>query len=312
MIFNQLFNHKKGQIMKKLFTISLGLILLLWVSNASAYTLLTDFTIDFTAIDADFSTHNNVNYFSYDATLTPNTFIKQYLGADNQVSNGDYFEESGFMTLGTVTPGDLLNPIDLVDDDGSLFGIGTATPYAVNIWYDGLSGTISEYDDKGTPTTDDDTWKYTFDSGVGTVGWYLDDDYDPTNGHKGALLTGHVVPVSSGTADSFLSGLGVSSNWDVTAMVDTLIPNFLLDENGNDLLTTLVANDYLLTITTGDTTITETKDPQFDPTRNEFFIEFTGRTGDNTQLGVVPEPTTALLFGIGLLGLANISRKRIS
>lgn len=295
--------------MKKLITLSLGFILLLWIPNVSAYQLLTDFTMDFKVIDNDFSTHDDVNFISYDAKQNVNTFIKQYLGNDNQVSNGDYFEESGYMTLGSLSPEDINNPLDLTDDDGSYDGTGNSTNYAINLWYDDLSGTISEYDDKGTITTDDDTWKYTFTAGEGSLGWYLDDDFDPTNGHLGALLTGSVVPESSGTADSFLSGAGISSNWDVTAEVDTLVDDFLFDKDGNDLLTKLVNNDYLITITTGDTTISEKNGPFIDASRQEAYIEFNGRTGDNTQLGVVPEPTTILLFGIGLLGLAGVSRK---
>ncbi len=303
--------------MKKTFLVYTAVCLLLLAGHANAYQLLTDFTVNFKAIDANFSTHTNINFFSYDATTALNTEIIQYLGIDNKVGNGDTFTESGFMTLGSVSPSSITNPIDTFDDDGSLEG-GGAKPYVINLWYQGLTGTISNYNNNGTLLdTADDSWDYVFDNGVGSIGWYLDDDFDPTNGVVGsALLTGHVVPVSSGTADGFLSGLGTSSNWDVTAEVDSLMAGLLLDKDGNDLLTKLVNDDYLITITTGDTTINTlisqdaSGNPLFDTNKNEAYLIFKGFTGDNTHLGVVPEPATMLLFGIGLLGLAGITRRK--
>nr|WP_320114313.1 PEP-CTERM sorting domain-containing protein [uncultured Desulfuromonas sp.] len=288
--------------MKRLTTLLAAFVLFSGIGiNANAF-VIQDFTLDFSVIDSDFGTYSNINNINYDSILEPNTWIFQDLGSDGVLGNGDTFTESGFMNLSSLSPGG--TPF-LFDTDNSL-GYGANHSFYVNMYYTNLTGSISEYDDKGTTDPTDDTWNYSFDSGAGTVGWYFDNDADPSNGTISTLLTGHVIPLSSGTADGFLSGAGASSNWDVTAEIDTVnIAGFLLDEEGNELWNTLGQFNWLQTITTGDTTIVS---QTYNPQANQ--IIYVGITGDQTVLNAVPEPSTFFLLGSGLLALGLIARRR--
>ncbi len=277
------------------------------VINANAYTILTDFTLDLSAINPDFGTYTNVTDINYDSILKPNTEITQYLGADNVLGNGDTFSETGFMNLSSISATPPGFPIDLYDDTNMV-------QYYINVYYEDITGSISNYSDGGTPfDLTDDTWNYTFDTGSGTVGWYLDTDLDPTNGTSGAVLTGSIIPLSSGTADGFLSGAGSSSNWDITVEVDSALAGLLLDSEGNDLFDLFGDNDWLLTITTGDTTIQQSifnPGPDGVAGGGDDYFTFIGDTGDQTVVAVVPEPGTMVLLGLGLIGIAGVSRKK--
>lgn len=288
----------------KLCCLALVLSMMFFGTNASAFTQINDFTVDLSVIDADFGTYNGINQINYDGVVVPNTWITQYLGGDGVLSNGDTFKETGYMTLSSLTP-TTINP-DLTDGDG--------TEYFIHLVYKDVTGSIYNYNDNGTPTPTDDTWGYTFDTGAqqsGTLGWYLDNNLDAMDGTMADLMTGSFLPGSAGTTDGFLSGAGASSNWDVTVEVDTLLAGLLLDENGNDLWDTLGYKDWLLTITTGDTTVTAFGESGFDPEKMEAFMTFIGDTGDRTILAAVPEPGTMILLGLGMIGFAAIGRKKL-
>ncbi len=292
--------------MKKLRKVFIAIMLvlsfLLIGSNASAI-ILDDWTLDLDAAVSGLGTYSGVEYLNFDSPGSNTTTIRQYLGADNTLNNGDTFVETGYMQLFTLTAG-FTSVVDLYDEN-------TSTQYALFAYFDAVTGSIHNYDDKGTVADNtDDTWDYTFDSGSGTVGLYLDTNNDPTDGTSVTLLTADIIQTSGGSAVGFMGGASNKSSWALTLEVTNSLQDVFLDKDGNDLFDLYGANNWLRAYSQGDTELDGPIWAGYDGTKGENFVEFTGHTGDTMKIGVVPEPATMLLLGSGLLGLAGFGRKK--
>lgn len=291
---------KKFMLLKsKIFSMFLAFFLVSVCFGSSAFGSffsLEDMTIDFSVINSDFDTYTGVDYFTYEAYLdegdTFNTVIQQSTGGDGTVDVGDTFIENTYMNLAGV-------------NTGAITLTSGSDTYYVNVLLQNVTGSVTGI---GTnATTGEETWDYAFYSGQ-AVSWVLDTNYDPFDGYSEVLMSGEIVPTSTGTADGFL-GLGLSSNWDLTAKITSIAyEGFLLDSGDSDLRS-LVSDELLISFTTGDTTIDP--DSIVAPVAgNDYEYTFYGLTGDRTELGVVPEPGTLVLMGIGLLCVAGTARRK--
>ncbi len=289
--------------MKRLFILATVLIcfLLLMGTDASA-AILNNWILDLNAVSTGLDTVTGVDYISWDSPGANTTTIKQYLGGDGILNDGDPFVETGYMqTIAVNTPG--LHVLDLTDN--------SSTSYNMFAVFQNVTGHIYDYDNNGTPLDiTDDSWKYVFDTGSGAVSLVLDTNSDPLDGADFTLMTGSIVPLSSGTADGFIGGADPVSNWAMTLVATSAFPNVLLDTDGVDLWTRYGAQGYLLALPQGDTELDGAS--TFGADGNGAYILFGGHTGDTMKLAAVPEPASMVLLGIGLVGAATLRRKKVA
>ncbi len=166
----------------------------------------------------------------------------------------------------------------------------------------------------------------------GTLDLYLD---DRTNDNYGTISSGGtVLGANDGihiATFSVIDGHGfVSDTGEITQSMDNININYeatflkagyFIDANGNDL-SVLLGQKLAFSNTTAVTSA-----PQ-DPYKSELYWDYASLNGANqgpdynppeaiymthngeVKLGIVPEPTTMILFGFGLLGLVNVSRRK--
>lgn len=251
-------------------------------------------------------TVNFTNDLGAASSIGTSTLIEQGVGVDGILNNGDVFTELGF-----------LNVLD-ADNTGILFR-NTTTGNFVNAYFafDGLSGTVTNYDNgaDGLDTTlanysstagnalSDDSWDLAFTPGVGTMTIYLDDDLDPTNG--AVELATLSLLAGEGSSPEFVLGQG-EGRFGLIAGFQTVRDDFWSFTDGTDFnewLTTYGANSIMLTSFNLGATFRGVSDDGIN-------LDFEVLNEGSFQVSAVPEPTTMLLFGVGLLGLAGISRKK--
>ena len=130
------------------------------------------------------------------------------------------------------------------------------------------------------------------------------------NGIKIAEL---VVTAGNGSLDVGGANKGNGSTFLTLEFVDNpLFYGIWFDENGNDLVQTYAGMSLLIGFV--DTTQTDLEsDPDFDINNiDDTVTEYTFNSAGNggLEIAVVPEPGTMALLGLGLLGIAGITRKR--
>lgn len=288
--------------MKKLFNILSLFVFTVFFAGTSAYAVpsaLTDWTLDLNAVVVGLPTVDHINNLNWDSPGVNTTTIVQNLGSDGILSNGDTFTESGRMLLASATKIAGYNPAT-VNLNGLIVGANTYYEFVV---FDDLTGSISNVNNTGDPATT--TWDYTFDSGK-TVAMYLTTDPDPANATSGTkILEATTTPISDGTADGFLGGPGVGdSNWALTLLASYVYPNMILDPLGNP-----IPANMLIGLPQGVTNIDD-----IDTSNGgvDGYYTFSGHTGDTMEIATraVPEPSTLLLLGGGLLGLVALRRRK--
>jgi hypothetical protein len=179
-------------------------------------------------------------------------------------------------------------------------GFGSA--WGLNMVWTDLTGTVTSND--GTVIKADYT--------SGTFEFWLDyDPYDLVLGDASTYSDDLLVMTMELTKGNYtLDTSGVSgSSYTLFAEIDWLLDDFLFDANGNDLKdSTYYANEWLLAYSAGDN----------DPASVDIEFNADGSLtvdsdhNSSIDIGVVPEPATMALFGIGLLCAAGAARRKNS
>lgn len=224
---------------------------------------------------------------------------------DNRLDDGDTFTEFG--GLNVISTGQFPGDLPFLLDGGST---------NLYISYTGLSGSISNFVDGGLESTvangaaglAGDVFDLTLDAGVGEIYFYIDDDLTPNSSAGEIVVAELTLTQGVGTAPEFILGnaegqfgfVGEFTSvrdgfWNTGLFGDPTSKDF------DDILTDLpvLAASFNL----GATFVSAT-----DAANGGIDIAVTNE--GSFEVSVVPEPTTMMLFGIGLLGIAGVSRRK--
>lgn len=184
-----------------------------------------------------------------------------------------------------------------------------------NLYIDlALNGFITGYSDGGTPTTastplsiTDDTYTSIFSSGAASM--YTDNNGDQIY-NAGDVLVASFSLVGAGPfilTPSIFAGAGAQ----ISFGFDTSYTNpayFSLAPGYPDWFN-YVNSGFLLTLTQGGVAVVGQFGGDTGPNPDEILIAFQ-ETGFDAKFDAIPEPTSMLLLGTGLAGLAGIGRRR--
>lgn len=227
----------------------------------------------------------------------------------------DYIDLTGEATIQQTVLNDSTANLPFIDDgyiafdsyrqEGASFNSNFDTEGRnLYVEYVGLTGVMNPDD------------SITFDIGstqVGTINFYLTDDSDATNSTNPTLdlwlASFDLLSPSGGSDLDFYGGGGANATVDLTLDLNSVInPLLFTDSDGNSLDT-----EYFLHLTNMDSLLDDDYDPNPDNTNvidGDGFSIIHAENAGQYKIGVVPEPATLMLFGIGLLGFASISRRK--
>jgi hypothetical protein len=232
--------------------------------------------------------------YGFHMSATGGTTIYQSLGADNILNNNDTFSENVDYTL--------LNPLD------SAFHI-LPLPYygGDNIHFTAnLTGHITNFSGVSTDATNfatalpQDTFTSLFD--LGATGSMIDNDTSHT------IATFHLVGFTPSIfTPSFFNVGGAQTNIDLAFIFDSVDDSYLQTVSGAPI-SSLVGQSFLMSIIQGNVGVNSIiGDTASTPNQLLFGVD---DNGFDARFQVVPEPGTLVLFGLGLLGMAGVVRKR--
>ena len=271
--------------------------------------------------DASGSTYAAQTIYGYDleAAQTQNVNGKtvdfvtaQSLGADGVLGNGDTFTEN--ITL-VVLNGVDANGTAINSASGYYTGGGFATPSNLKVDI-ALGGSISNYSDGGTATTAsnaatilDDTYTSSFTSGSAKM--YVD-----TNNNNqydlGETVVAEYTLTAAGdislTGSVFAGGVGSVVSFAFTQT--SANSDYYAEAAGYEEFFESVASGLFITMEQGGIVyVTDAVEGVTSTDPDEILIGWR-ETGFDADFEAVPEPSTMLLMGAGLIGAALIGRKK--
>nr|WP_320013601.1 PEP-CTERM sorting domain-containing protein [uncultured Desulfobacter sp.] len=242
-----------------------------------------------------------------DFTTTGGSTINQTFtgGADDTVlDNGDTFTDFGGLNI--VSTGQFPGEFPFILDTAG-------TPTNLYVYYTGLSGSISNFVDGGIASTAangaaglaEDTFDLTFDAGVGDINFYIDDDLTP-NGSFGEIEVAALELVQgAGTAPEFVINQS-EGQLEIIGVFTDVLDGFwntgLFGDPGQDF------DDITLPVIAASFNLGATFQNATDALNGGIDIEVVNE--GSFAVNVVPEPATMMLFGIGLLGIAGVTRRK--
>ena len=293
------------------FTLLVSMVCVPCVALATFSVPVEDYTIVMTSFGGGFGDWEGVYQLNFGTGIQPNTYIKQDLNAANEIEDGLGFEESVYLQLDSYTgaPGELTE------------GLSDLIPNSYNLILAAQSLSGSVFNVEGSLGAGDAEWEYEFnlDDPDDSIGLYLMTDaeyqdlalnFDVT-GYTGAgtpftneLLEMSLTEVSAGVAPGFVGGDFVGQGtFGVSFKITDALAGIFTTNDGTDF-DELAEKGWLGASQTGEPGLNT---PEF----FDGFFTVTGNTGDKFLVSQVPEPTTLLLFGTGLLGLAGLGRKKL-
>jgi hypothetical protein len=315
-IFNQAPSpHKRRRKMKKIsYLFMVFIFLLVGSSSAMAYSVMFD-------PDASGTTYANEQVYGWDLEayqdasvngLTVDFATHQTLGADGILNDYDPFYESFTISV--------LNGLNSTLGGTGMQNYGGFPPTvpSANVYLDvEFSGVIVNYsnglDGLNTTAADfenilDDSYYSNFTTGFGTM--YIDNDNNQN------LSVGDVNLATFSLNDSapvvlvpsVFTGVGAAISFDFE--FDSINSTYFSTAPGEMDPQTLIGKNWLFALTQGGIAGIDGAligDEAADP--DEIIIGF-NETGFDSRLAVVPEPSTFILLGAGIVGLAFYRRKK--
>ena len=293
--------------MKRLFSIVAVAILSLALTAPAFAQKLTDWTFDLSNVvigyNPDTSPIYGPVYTGVDSLLVSGTAdIRQNLGGDSILSNNDTFSVEAYLGIVKIDTG-VGFPKSITDGDGEFFFYGQ-----------NLAGNVFDVVAADNPTDGfygaaSFLYQYT----AGTIGLYYGDVTDIAGSTSlGTLEIDKSVstPTVANQGGEYLSG-------DLD-----LFTHFTSDGTNSPFITDILGNIVAYYFESLNTQVQLIFDLQnnlsilpgtitniFDGEGKLIGFEATAFSGGNVSLAVTPEPSTFLIFGLGLLGLLGFRRK---
>ncbi|WBF67440.1 PEP-CTERM sorting domain-containing protein [Desulfovibrio subterraneus] len=293
--------------MKKLFSIVAVAILSLALTAPAFAQKLTDWTFDLSNVvigyNPDTSPIYGPVYTGVDSLLVSGTAdIRQNLGGDSVLSDNDTFSVEAYLGIVKIDTG-VGFPKNITDGDGEFFFYG-----------ENLSGNVFDVVSAGNPTDGfygaaSFLYQYT----AGTIGLY----YGDVNDIAGSTSLGMLeidkslsTPTVANQGGEYLSGdldlfAHFTSDGTNSPFITDILGNIVSYYFGSLSTQVQLIFDLQNNLSIAEGTITNL----FDEQGNLIGFDAKAFSGGNVSLAVTPEPSTFLIFGLGLLGLLGFRRK---
>jgi hypothetical protein len=295
--------------MKKLCSISLALMATMYLAStalASGFPTNVQFNVDGSA-GYDILNVKSVDWDPSGSTAIENTLVSSSNGVTTLSA---FFAAPAIGDTLTMKFHSNDNLQAFVQSNGT--NVYPTSSYEVTSTYDGIeTAEVTGFDTNGNPTIN-------FTSISGTFNFYLDDGSGVAhNALTGAgyndgsnFLSGTIDSISSG---SFFTGgtVGYGSNKFISSVTSYNSSIIQTDPAVSGVSIAGLSFESTLSYTGSHVATTGIGDPfGTDPYKLQDGDLVLSTDGNTTSFSAVPEPTTMLLFGMGLFGLAGFKRKR--